>query len=333
MLISINVFAKATIPEADIEGATDNPVVGKFAGSFIVSYTQKNFDEVTLPLAALEEVEDEYEPKEKKTIEGKRTRLIYVMPAGASPLEVLRNYQQELTNQGGQTLFECKDSECGGSPTESSRGSHMSLFKYLWPKEKIQEKLFTTGWCAQSSDIVDQRYAVMEIPQNRVYVSILTYLLVSTTHCEAISDRTVAVVDVVEVEKMEKKIVTVNAEEMARTIATKGSVALYGIYFDFGKVEVKTESQETLMQIAKLLNDNPELNLLVAGHTDNVGDYEANLDLSKRRAEAVVTALTTTHMIDNSRLMPVGVSFASPIATNTAEEGRAKNRRVELVEN
>ena len=84
--------------------------------------------------------------------------------------------------------------------------------------------------------------------------------------------------------------------------------------------------------MGKLLKDNPALKLLVVGHTDNVGNFPFNMDLSQRRAAAVVAALASRGAAKD-RLTPVGVSFASPIATNKTEEGRAKNRRVELVEN
>ena len=144
------------------------------------------------------------------------------------------------------------------------------------------------------------------------------------------NDRTVAVVDILEVKGMETKMVTVKAEEMAQAISKNGSVALYGIYFDTGKADIRPESKETLDQIAKLLITPPDLKLLVVGHTDNVGSFASNMEFSKRRAEVVVTVLTTT-AIDKTRLMPVGVSFACPVAPNTTEEGRAKNRRVELV--
>ncbi|MBV5306857.1 MAG: OmpA family protein, partial [Desulfobulbaceae bacterium] len=75
------------------------------------------------------------------------------------------------------------------------------------------------------------------------------------------------------------------------------------------------------------------LKLLVVGHTDNVGTLSSNMELSKRRADAVISVLVSQYTIDRNRLSPVGVSFASPIAPNSNDEGRAKNRRVELVPN
>ena len=71
----------------------------------------------------------------------------------------------------------------------------------------------------------------------------------------------------------------------------------------------------------------------MVGHTDNVGSFPFNMDLSQRRAAAVVAALTSRFSVAKGRLTPVGVSFASPVATNKTDEGRAKHRRVELVEN
>ena len=127
--------------------------------------------------------------------------------------------------------------------------------------------------------------------------------------------------------------VTVKAEEMAQAINTNGRVALYGLYFDTAKADVKPESKDTLDQIAKLLTSSPTLKLLVVGHTDNVGEFGANMDLSKRRADAVIASLVGQYKIDRKRLTPVGVSFASPVAPNTSEDGKAKNRRVELVPN
>jgi outer membrane protein OmpA-like peptidoglycan-associated protein len=81
------------------------------------------------------------------------------------------------------------------------------------------------------------------------------------------------------------------------------------------------------------MKEKPSLKLLVVGHTDNAGNFAANMDLSQRRAAAVVGALTGRYDVKQDRLTAIGVSFAAPVASNKSEEGRAKNRRVELVEN
>jgi outer membrane protein OmpA-like peptidoglycan-associated protein len=135
---------------------------------------------------------------------------------------------------------------------------------------------------------------------------------------------------IVESKAMEQE-VEADASALSQSIAATGKVALYGIYFDTGKSVVKPESNPTLEQIAKLLVQEPKLLLYVVGHTDNVGALEMNLKLSSDRADAVVKALTGRG-VAATRLKPFGAGPMSPVESNRTEEGRAKNRRVELVE-
>ena len=135
---------------------------------------------------------------------------------------------------------------------------------------------------------------------------------------------------IIEKEAM-KQDVTADAAAMSRDINTTGRVALYGIYFDTGKSEIKPESAAAIDEIAKMLKETPALKLYVVGHTDNVGAYAANITLSKSRADAVVAALTTRHGIAAARLVAHGAGPVSPVESNDSEDGRAKNRRVELV--
>jgi outer membrane protein OmpA-like peptidoglycan-associated protein len=125
--------------------------------------------------------------------------------------------------------------------------------------------------------------------------------------------------------------VTVNAQALNEDITKTGHAAIYGIYFDTGKAVIKPESQPAMAEIAKMLAATPTLRLHVVGHTDNVGSVASNMALSKQRAEAVVNALVSDHRIAPARLIANGVGPLAPVASNAAEEGRAKNRRVELV--
>ena len=128
-----------------------------------------------------------------------------------------------------------------------------------------------------------------------------------------------------------KQDVLADASAMGKSIKETGKAALYGIYFDTGKADVKPESDETLKEIGKLLKEDPTLKLYVVGHTDNKGTLEANMKLSQDRAIAVVNALTGKQGVAASRLKACGDGPTAPIATNDSEEGRALNRRVELV--
>jgi OOP family OmpA-OmpF porin len=135
---------------------------------------------------------------------------------------------------------------------------------------------------------------------------------------------------IVEKEVMKQEVVA-DAAAMGNDIAATGHVAVYGIYFDTGKSEIKPESDAAISEIAALLKNNSSLNLYVVGHTDNVGSFDSNMKLSKDRADAVVNVLTSKHGIAATRLKSYGVASLSPVESNDTEDGKARNRRVELV--
>lgn len=131
---------------------------------------------------------------------------------------------------------------------------------------------------------------------------------------------------VVQIEAMKQG---VTAGELLKTLQDEGHVALY-INFDTGKATIKPESLSVIDQVAEMLGGNPDLKLVVEGHTDNVGAAATNKTLSESRARAVAAALAARG-IDARRLTTVGRGQEQPIAGNATEEGRARNRRVELV--
>ena len=135
---------------------------------------------------------------------------------------------------------------------------------------------------------------------------------------------------IVEKQAMAQHVVA-DAASFGNDIRTTGHVAVYGIYFDTAKSILKPESTPTLQEIARLLAADPSLKLWIVGHTDSVGSIDGNMKLAQARAEAVVTALTTAHGIAASRLKGYGIGPLAPVASNDSDDGRAKNRRVELV--
>jgi outer membrane protein OmpA-like peptidoglycan-associated protein len=136
---------------------------------------------------------------------------------------------------------------------------------------------------------------------------------------------------IIEKQAMQQE-VTIDAKAMARDLGETGRVAIYGIFFDTGKSELKPESGPALVEIAKLLKESPALKVYVVGHTDMVADLATNVKLSQARAQSVVNALVSQHGIAGARLIAYGDGPYAPVASNRTEEGRAKNRRVELVE-
>lgn len=127
-----------------------------------------------------------------------------------------------------------------------------------------------------------------------------------------------------------KKQLSFGADEMKRALDEEGHIAVYGINFDIDKDNLKLGAEKVLIEMVKLMKNNPILKIEIQGHTDNTGSAEHNLVLSKRRAETVKKFLLT-YGIDSSRMIPKGYGLEKPVATNDTEEGRTVNRRVELV--
>jgi len=334
--------ADAEIPSGDAEGTQDHPLVKRYEGSFIVNYESRAYDELTVPLGRLKVNEDERDASNNRLVaaddqlqlEGAYTRLVYIVPDGRSPLEVIRNYQEEIKSAGGDILYECKNDACGGTLAGNDFGGNtQSLMMVLYPKDRITAESFTNANCATTIDLTEQRYAVGRLTtgDSEAIIAVLAYGAEDDLYCKAFNGRTFVMVLVLENKAREQRMVTVKAEEMQSAISTAGRIALYGIFFDFDKSDIRPESKPTLDEIAKLLAENPELNVLIVGHTDNVGGFDYNVDLSERRARGVVEALISGYGIDGARMRPAGVGMMAPTATNDTEDGRAKNRRVELV--
>ncbi|MDD5394576.1 MAG: OmpA family protein [Thiothrix sp.] len=344
LLLPALAMANATIPTEDLKGTEDLLYLKRYEGSFIVDRGQQAFEEFVLPTSKLEKTDKidshnnhVYLPPQKVDVEGKLTRLIYVAPADRTPLEVIRNYQEELTGKGGSVLFECKDEECGGNFTygADSGGNDTGMVQLVYPDAQMMQPDFTNGNCALNSWHANQRYASMKLTtedKTDVHLALLVYTLKDDLYCKALNGRTIVVLAAAESKAREQRMVTVvPAEDMGKGIGTDGHIALYGIYFDYDKADLKPDSKPQLEEIAKMLQADTALNVVVAGHTDNQGEIAYNLDLSKRRAESVVQALGKDYGVDAKRLTAQGVGMAAPVASNDAEEGRAKNRRVEIV--
>jgi outer membrane protein OmpA-like peptidoglycan-associated protein len=123
----------------------------------------------------------------------------------------------------------------------------------------------------------------------------------------------------------------VGAPDMRNKLITEGKLVTYGIYFDSGSDKIKPESAGTLKEIASVLKENPTVKIKIIGHTDSDGDDAKNFDLSKRRSVSVKGALSAEYGIEALRIETDGKGETEPIAPNTTSEGKAKNRRVELI--
>ncbi|MDZ7736085.1 MAG: DUF4892 domain-containing protein [Gammaproteobacteria bacterium] len=292
----------------------DHPLVGRFEEAKIIDYKKTDFDDyvlLTKKVTSRAEWGEAAKTDYGQTLEGTLTRITYESPKEHSSLEVMRAYEESLQANGFEILFECDDAACGG------RDFNHAVVPY--------DLTF-------SENYEDQRYiAAYKSRPEKGDVHVAIYTVKAYSIGGERKNRVYTQVDVIEAKPRETKVIVVKADEMADRIDTEGKVALYGIYFDTDSAAIKADSKPTLDEIDKLLQDNPDLKLLVVGHTDNQGGFDYNIDLSKRRAAAVTEALVNDYGINNDRLKPWGVGFTAPVATNTSEEGRARNRRVELV--
>ena len=322
-------------PAADVEGSRDHPMISRVEGSTIKVFDQKEFDEYRLVKGIVpgydedgrsrKDPEDALNDKNSISLEGRVWRLTYDVPKNRSTLEIVRSYQTGLTKAGFKVLFQCTNRECGG-PLPKKPPPFGTEYAPSAQADALGNLLLKRGGLTVYGDPSDdQRYLAAHLsrPEGEVYVSLLAL---------GITEPPIARLDVIEVKPLTSDLVSVDAATMAADLSTRGSVALYGIYFDTDRADVKLESRPTLSEIAALLKQNAKLALIVVGHTDNNGTLDHNLDLSLRRAQAVVAALTSEFAIDRTRLDARGVGFLAPVAPNTSEEGRAKNRRVQLLQ-
>ncbi len=146
---------------------------------------------------------------------------------------------------------------------------------------------------------------------------------------EAYNEGRLYELDIIEKELMQQDVVA-SAAVFQSGLKENGHVEVPGVFFDFGKSEIKPESEAALKEVVKLLQSNPALKVWVVGHTDNVGSVDSNLTLSGARAAAVVKALVQIG-IETKRLAAHGAGPYAPVASNATDGGRAHNRRVELV--
>lgn len=125
--------------------------------------------------------------------------------------------------------------------------------------------------------------------------------------------------------------ITTAAPDTRNKLLTEGKLVTYGIYFDVNKDVVKPESYGTLKDIARVLNEVPEVKVKIVGHTDSDGQDAANLDLSKRRAASVKAELTKSFQVNGDRLITDGMGESQPVAPNNTPVNKALNRRVEFI--
>ena len=291
-------LSPAHAQRGDVAGSRDFPGIGRFAGSVITGYQVKDFDAARLQAAPFKNGK----PADARRLEGRVTRIAYRTNPGPSILEVSRNFETQLAKAGYETLLACDADDCGG--LAFARALDLLPIPQMW------------------LDGFDYRYFAGRKAEGgrETYVSVAV-----SKNNDVVFAQLVAV----QIGAIENKMV--DAAAMTKGLGEMGHIALYGILFDTDKAVIKPQSRPTLDEIAKLLAGQPRLNVIIVGHTDSQGTYEYNMNLSRRRAEAVAADLVQQYKIAKARLQTAGVGYLAPVGPNATEDGRALNRRVELV--
>jgi OmpA-OmpF porin, OOP family len=303
----------------DVPNSKDPAGMKRYEGSELIGYRAPRFDEYLLPLGPPTSITPAAYEK-SKALEGQVSCYTYLAPTGRSPAELFRNYKQEFQRLGIEVLYEKRAGEHGWFGSVSDKLAADSDLTQVLGYDEADERLLV----GKSRDAKPSYYVVF-------VTAYKDGVIPERLQARVAKGQPLAALVVVTADTMEKKMVFVNADEMKQAIHDSGKVALYGLYFDIDKDQVKPESQPTMDEIAKLLKSEPSLRLHVVGHTDNQGKADYNLDLSRRRATSVARELTGKYGIPANRLDAFGCGVYAPIASNEAEDGRAKNRRVELV--
>ncbi len=301
-------LAVPAVAAKDIDGAADHPLVGRYAGSEIDFYEKRAYDEVMLPDRVVPAGKGRAPESWTIPLKGAVTSIRYKGPEGRSALEVMRNYQQALEKGGFETVVFCAKEDCVETGGISS----------LWDEARGGIGMPTT-WDTS---------VYLLVRNGSDYVALLS---VETGSAAAVVPHiAVTVVEAGDIE--DEQITLVEASEMNAAFARDGRIAIYGFYFEFDSAALQPQSDAQVTELARLLDENTDLAVIVVGHTDSIGDFRYNLDLSQRRAQAVVDVLVDRHGIAVERLTPAGAGMVSPVSTNRTPEGRRLNRRVEIVE-
>ncbi|GAA5175209.1 OmpA family protein [Niveibacterium umoris] len=294
--IGFVLFGLGATPAIGASGP-DHPEVPPYPGAKMDHYDFKEYEEFQLILSKPYLRGSEYVADKLMPLEGAVTYIHYNRPESASALQIFRNYQSALRRSGFTELFTC-ERPC----TESNLGDFQKLMK---------ARDLYLNYSRDNQYLAAQR--------GNTYVSMW------------VNDGGIWQFVVEKGQLDDGRIAVSGNSPIAKSLSENGKVDLYGFQFDTGKATLTAASAATLKELGKVLQDNPTLKLDIIGHTDDVGGADANQQLSEARASAVAMALATQQGIDMGRLNASGRGMTQPVAPNTTDAGRAKNRRVEIV--
>ncbi|MDP5189947.1 OmpA family protein [Rheinheimera baltica] len=287
----------------------DHPLISRYAGAKLTHRTDTEYIEVRLPTG----IANNNKQVPHLTLAGKSTLLHYEASKDQSTLQVFRNYQQALKDAGFNILFSCEHQSCGDEQR-----------KLLWQGSPDWNRF--KSYLSNSND-KDDDYRMLTahktVNKQDIYLSIYVLKASGSTNVNIAHD-------IVELSSMQTNRVSIDTAYLQNELSRSGKVVLHGLHFATDSASLLAESDTALAVITDYLKTHPSQQFYVVGHTDNSGSHSHNIQLSKARANSVLQALIKQG-ISTERLLAEGVGAMSPQQHNANTEGKAANRRVELV--
>lgn len=256
-------------------------------------------------------------PTSHTSIDGKINRRFCSAPENVSAYEIIKNYEKAILSKGGEIIYLSREAS---SYTHPETGSWVRFMRDYFTNGRL--KPTSRSYVYMQLVNMAEDYVVGKITTDEFdyYIAVAAASIEESVYYDIV---------ITKAEPLDVSKVTLNI--MDNGMEKDGKVAVYDIYFDTGSAVIKAESSDALTVIANYLKAHADHKYLVVGHTDNEGDFDQNLTLSKDRANAVINKLVADYGVAKEQLKAFGASSASPVKSNESDKGRAKNRRVEFV--
>jgi len=315
LMISTNLFAQDPPRKTDKKGSSDYSGISRYKGAVIQEYNVINYGEFYLGLDKPDNVDFKGHGtffKKYLDVKGKIYNTQYLIPEQEGILKVYENYKNALTLAGYNVIYTEDESEHNNFYNEDYY-SHRGLAN------------FPDGAYSVNTD--HYYYLVAKGVKDSLDVYVNLYIAKGGNY-----GQTFVIVNQTVIETVPLELGLVSADNIAQNIELTGHSIFYDIHFETGSATINANSDNQIKQIAEYLNNHKDKKFYIVGHTDNVGDFASNMTLSENRAKAVMNELVSKYSVDANQIKAYGVANLSPVTSNNTDGGKARNRRVEIVE-
>lgn len=332
VMFSLSLFAQDAPRTKDKEGAKDYPGISRYKGAVIQEYNIINYTDFYLGLD--KPVEKDFRGHGKffnkyLAVKGKLYNNQYLIPIEEGIMKVYENYKNALTKAGYSILYE-----------EHNQNKCFYSEDYYDYYGKGGFSKFTRDAYGFRCNDQDYYYIVVKGVRDSLDVYVNLFITEVGNYGKDFVSVFQSVIETVPLElglvkadniaQMELGLVKV--DNIAQNIEKTGHSIFYDIHFATGSYKIDSKSDNQISEIAKYLKTHSNKRYYIVGHTDNVGNFSSNMTLSENRAKAVMNELITKYGVNAKQLGAYGVANLAPVTSNSTDKGKARNRRVEIVE-